>query len=267
MWWAVNGESIRGTTRTPLAPQAWGQTTRKGNRLYLHVFQWPTDGKLVVGGLKTEIESAWLLADPQSKLKFERSGLDQIITVPPSAPDATNSVVVLECASDPLADPVRVLSQNVPVDTLHVFDGKLVGGLRYGPGKKTDDVVLNWKSSSDAVVWPVRVNEETTYEVSINYITPEVRKTAKIVEGDAGKETSQAGGGAEGAFIVKLGSHALHSEVRQGKDIEYVLGEATLKPGEQEIRVEGVKITGEELMRLRKVMLKPLRSTTRPSAQ
>ena len=62
-WWKVNGESIRGTTRTPLPVQAWGESTRKGNTLYLHVFQWPSDGKLVVGGLKSDVKKAWLLAD------------------------------------------------------------------------------------------------------------------------------------------------------------------------------------------------------------
>ena len=43
-WWKVNGESsIRGTKATPLAVQSWGETTRKGNKLYLHVFDWPED--------------------------------------------------------------------------------------------------------------------------------------------------------------------------------------------------------------------------------
>jgi hypothetical protein len=263
-WWAVNGESIRGTTRTPLAPQAWGQSTRKGDRLYLHVFDWPSDGKLVVGGLKTPIKKASLLADPAEKLDFERSGLDQVITLPQAAPDAVKSVVVIDFVSEPAADPVRVLSPRVPVDTLHVFDGKLVGGLKLGPGKKTDDVVMNWKSSGAAVVWPVRVNETTAYEVSINYIAPEGSKTAKVVEGDEGKETTRAGQGARGSFVVNLGSHELSSEIKQGKDVEYVLGEVTLKPGEHEIRVEGVKITGEELMQLRKIMLKPLPNSKTP---
>ncbi|HEV2455025.1 MAG TPA: alpha-L-fucosidase, partial [Verrucomicrobiae bacterium] len=48
-WWRVNGQSIRGTTRTPLPVQTWGETTRKGNTLYLHVFNWPASGHLVVG--------------------------------------------------------------------------------------------------------------------------------------------------------------------------------------------------------------------------
>ena len=43
----------KGRDRTPLAVQAWGESTRKGSTLYLHVFDWPKDGKLIVGGLKS----------------------------------------------------------------------------------------------------------------------------------------------------------------------------------------------------------------------
>src|SRR6185295_2264554 len=61
-WWVWNGESIRGTTRTPLPVQSWGESTRKGNTLYLHVFDWPKTGELVVGGLKSNVKSAEVLA-------------------------------------------------------------------------------------------------------------------------------------------------------------------------------------------------------------
>jgi alpha-L-fucosidase len=39
-WMSVNVESIRGTKRTPLDRQAWGDSTVKGNTVYLHVFEW-----------------------------------------------------------------------------------------------------------------------------------------------------------------------------------------------------------------------------------
>lgn len=37
-WLAVNGDSIYGSERTPLPVQAWGESSTKGNMLYLHVF-------------------------------------------------------------------------------------------------------------------------------------------------------------------------------------------------------------------------------------
>ncbi|MES1195208.1 MAG: alpha-L-fucosidase, partial [Opitutus sp.] len=38
-WMNQNSESIYGCDRSPLPVQPWGAATRKGNRLYLHVFQ------------------------------------------------------------------------------------------------------------------------------------------------------------------------------------------------------------------------------------
>ena len=54
----VNGESIYGTTASPFpkAP-AWGRVTQKPGKLYLHVFDWPKDGKLVVPSDKSQGES------------------------------------------------------------------------------------------------------------------------------------------------------------------------------------------------------------------
>jgi len=257
-WWAVNGESIRGTSRTPLAPQAWGESTRKGSRLYLHVFHWPGDGNLVVGGLKTEVVKAWFLADPGNPLNFSRRDMDWTISVPETAPDAADSVVVVECAGEPAGDPVRLLSPRVTADTLHVFDGRISGGLKYGPGKKKDDVVLNWKATQDRVVWPVRLNEKASYEVVVCYDAPEGSKSSQVVEGDEGKEKTRAGTGAGGTFVVKIGAREFVRKVKPGKQVEDSLGRIMLEPGSHEVCVEAVEITGDELMCMRKIVLKPL---------
>jgi hypothetical protein len=128
-WWKVNGKSIRGTTRTPLPVQAWGESTRKGNTLYLHVFDWPRDGKLVVGGLKSDVTKAHLLADPGKPLAVTRDGIDLVIDVPSQAPDLVNTVIALDCAGEPLADSARLLAVNVTSNSLRAFDAKLEGKL------------------------------------------------------------------------------------------------------------------------------------------
>jgi len=257
-WWAINGESIRGTTRTLLAPQAWGESTRKGNCLYLHVFQWPPDGKLVVGGLKAELVKAWLLADKDKPLSFTRSGMDWTLCVPQTAPDTVDSVVVAECGGDPAGDPVRLLSSRVSSNTLHVFDAHLAGNIRFGHGKRTDDTVLNWKAPDDAVVWPVRLDKKTCFEAVIHYDAPAGSQSDKVVEGDAGKEMSRAGRGAGGTFEVRIGPHTFVRTVNPGGQVAEPLGIITLDPGPHEIRVGAGEISGEELMRLRNVVLKPL---------
>lgn len=257
-WWKVNGESIRGTMRTPLPVQAWGESTRKGNSLYLHVFDWPRDGKLVVGGLKNDVTKAHLLADPGKPLSVTRAGTDLIIDVPSQAPDDANTVIALDCAGEPQADSARLLAVNVTGNSLRAFDAKLEGKLKFGPGKSSDAWVMNWKQTDDSVVWPVRLNAKATFEVTVVYDAPTDSKNNKVAEGDAGKELVRAHKGASGTYLVQAGSQAFTRDVRTGINVNELLGTMTLEPGTFTIRVSAKKITGEELMRLRAIILKPV---------
>ena len=256
-WWSLNGESIRGTTRTPLPVQAWGESTRKGNRLYLHVFEWPLNGKLIVGGLKTKVKKAYLLQAPGVPLETVSDGLDLTLTVPNTAPDLADSVVALECAGEPQGDLTRLLSPSVSVNTLRGYDGNLKGRLHFGPGKRKDDVVLDWFKKEFAVVWPVRVNAKTTFDLGINYDAPNESTQSKTAEGDAGKEAVRAQKGAGGVYCVQVGAKEFSKPVRQGKRIDEPLGKVTLEPGQYNIRVFAKEITGEELFRLLRISLKP----------
>lgn len=104
-WMDVNGESIYGTVGSPFKQLAWGRCTQKqmegGNtRLYLHVFDWPTSGSLVIPGLLNDTAGARLLATGAA-LKSRRDGDAVVIAVPPKAPDAINSVIVLDIMGKP----------------------------------------------------------------------------------------------------------------------------------------------------------------------
>ena len=97
-WMKVNGESIYGTTASPLGEVPWGRCTAKPGRLYLHVFDWPANGRLEVSGLKSKIKKAYLLADEKrAKLPLEsQSDGKVVITVPSKAPDPVDTVIVLQ---------------------------------------------------------------------------------------------------------------------------------------------------------------------------
>ena len=105
-WMKVNGESIYSTTASPFKTLEWGRCTQKiiegGTRLYLHVFDWPKDGKLVVPGIYNKSMNAYLLSDPdKNKLDVTRKEDALVISVPNVAPDKINSVVVLDVLGTP----------------------------------------------------------------------------------------------------------------------------------------------------------------------
>jgi alpha-L-fucosidase len=98
-WMKVNGEAVYGTAASPLAPLSWGRCTRReqhGNTvLYLSVFNWPADGRLLVPGLQQPVTAATLLANGK-KLATAASDEGLVITVPEKAPDAIATVIRLQ---------------------------------------------------------------------------------------------------------------------------------------------------------------------------
>ena len=105
-WMKVNGNAIYGTTKSPLAAQpAWGHVTQKGDKLYLHVFDWPADGKILVPGLKTQVAKAQLLKSGllgwHKKLPAANGDDGVTISVPKNAPDKISSTIVLKLKDAP----------------------------------------------------------------------------------------------------------------------------------------------------------------------
>jgi len=96
-WLEKNGESIYGTSGSPIGRLPWGRCTAKPGKLYLHVFDWPTDGKLEVPCPKEKVKKAYLLADKSVGLSIYFRKQDKAtIAVPTKAPDEIDTVVVLE---------------------------------------------------------------------------------------------------------------------------------------------------------------------------
>jgi alpha-L-fucosidase len=110
-WLHVNGDAIYGTSRSPFPYLAWGVATSKGGTLYLHVFDWPKDGKLIVP-LSNQAKSVTLLASGE-KLSVTSADGKMVITVPPTAPDAADSVIALEIKGKPVTSPLPTVGAKV----------------------------------------------------------------------------------------------------------------------------------------------------------
>ncbi len=104
-WMQVNGQAIYGTQASPFQKLPWGRCTKKATAgsttLYLQVFQWPQDGRLLVPGLRSKVAAAYLLADAgKQALPTEAVESGVCVSVPATAPDAICSVVVLQVAGE-----------------------------------------------------------------------------------------------------------------------------------------------------------------------
>jgi len=96
-WLKVNGESVYGTTASPIGILEWGRCTVKPGWRYLHVFAWPWEGTLEVSGLKEKVKRAYLLADPDREdLTVRQEGESLLIELPETAPDPIDTVIALE---------------------------------------------------------------------------------------------------------------------------------------------------------------------------
>ncbi len=243
-WMDVNEASIRGAGRTPLPVQSWGESTRKGDLLFLHVFNWPENGELILSGLKSDIKMAWLLSDPKKDILpvKELSSIDKIISVPVHAPDLVNTVIVVQVEGEMETDSRRLLSA-YQQNRLHVFDGKLKGkGLKFGGGKRTNDYITGWTSTEQSIKWNTRLAQSQIFNVVIEY--------------------NSVGEKERGKFKIKIGEKILTGVVKNTKNgvnkyKKINLGMVKLPKGDCPVEVTAVTIPGNELMRLRAIYLIP----------
>jgi alpha-L-fucosidase len=107
-WMKVNHEAIYGTTASPFQKLPWGRCTQKPGKLYLHVFDWPADGHLLVP-ISNEPQKAYLLSEKSRRLNVTSVPEGKIVKAPPTSPTPHAGVVVLEIRGQPrvLATAVR----------------------------------------------------------------------------------------------------------------------------------------------------------------
>lgn len=100
-WLKVNGEAIYGTRGgLVMHPLNFGRTTYRTRpdgktTLYLHIWYWPPEGKLLLPGLKQAPRSARLLGS-EAQIASARSDTGLVVSLSGTAPDPDVSVVALE---------------------------------------------------------------------------------------------------------------------------------------------------------------------------
>lgn len=226
-WMKVNGEAVYGTTASPFKILPWGRATKrveaKTTTLYLHVFDWPADGKLVVPGLKAKVQSARLLAGG-TVLPATATEEGLTINLPLLAPDAVASVIEVKIQGGLTVAPYTVKQQ---------VDGKVLLGAEMAdihnqPGEASAMTEGSWEarnigywtSARSWVSWNVVIHKPGTYTIKALAGTPAATSRFSVQVGDQ----------AIGASVTGTGDYNRYTEV--------VLGTVTIdKAGVQTIAI------------------------------
>jgi alpha-L-fucosidase len=167
-WMKANGASVYGTTASPFAKLAWGRCTQKPGKLYLHVFDWPKDGRLVVP-LTSKVNKAYVLARQGDVLttvvESPESGV--VVRVPSEAPDARDTVVVLEIEGTPTVIETGALTQAADGSfTLPAAEAVTHGETIKVEGETGRENLGFWIDPGDWVGWPIAVTKPGTFKVT-----------------------------------------------------------------------------------------------------
>jgi alpha-L-fucosidase len=243
-WMKVNGAAIYDTTANPFKRLPWGRCTKKitpdGAILYLHVFNWPADGQLVVPGLKNTAQRAYLLADPAKKALPAQDNPDGLtLTVPSGAPDPASSTIVLE-----VKGPLDIGQAGVVQDydgsvVLPASEARLHGGdIKYETGDQRDCLGF-WTNPDDWADWEFKVARTGRFEVTAEIAGLE-RASLEVSVGEGRTKGAVAATGDYGKFkVTKLGVLEIAS------------------PGKVTLAVRPVK-EGWQPLNLKAVRLKPV---------
>jgi alpha-L-fucosidase len=223
-WTAKYGESVFGTGVTPFTKLPWGECTTGEEKLYLHVFNWPEDGKIEVPGLQNPVVAVYPLSNPDKSLRYSNGsislkGVDQ---------DPNNTVIVLEYEEELNVEPLRTLPEK---------DGTLV--------LKGSDAIHHGKYGRESYrsiladyyrTWDVGALDAGTYDVSLIYKLRARQKDFRLevgggalafsIKGKAGKEEPFIMDGNEQVADVVKGAGGDWQKVTVGT-VE------VLKPGNQ----------------------------------
>lgn len=94
-WLKVNGEAVYGTRGGPYKPTDYMVSTRKENKIYLHLLKTPVAGLKLPFPKGTKISTAYFL-DGKSTVNVTQTKTSIEINIPESLPDEIASVLVLE---------------------------------------------------------------------------------------------------------------------------------------------------------------------------
>ncbi|MCE5185926.1 MAG: alpha-L-fucosidase [Planctomycetaceae bacterium] len=214
-WMKYYKHTVISAVRSPLPLQNWGAVTRKENTLYLHVFEWPADQKLVLAGLKNKLVSVEMLnKDKKEPLAFSRvNPMDTRIALPKNAPDSMDSVIEVVFEGGPDVVKSRLLDAG-RANRLHVFDSDVHDRVRFLDGKTNRDCTTEWDDPKAILTWNVRNDAPADFNIQLITVlktssggTCELKIDGQVIPAAIGKEPVTGAGRmalAEGEHVISI---------------------------------------------------------------
>jgi alpha-L-fucosidase len=196
-WLAVNGESIYGTTYGFIPAQPWGVTTAKPGKLFLHVFNKPQNGKLVIPDFTNRVTKVYTL-EGKNKVIFKQNGKELIIDISSSTGATGNTVFVIEYnGSQPAyntTSPVTV-SQQYAMNNVEAVFAKNSGNAKttsltyshYFGDWKHATCVTAMAAPNDAATFQIRIADPGDYKIILEYACPQASTNQEASLEIAGK--------------------------------------------------------------------------------
>jgi len=215
-WMKVNNEAIYATTASPFKRLPWGRCTKMLHgadaTLYLHVFDWPSDGRLLVPGLKNQAQKAYLLSDARRQsLKTERASDGLSVSLPLTAPDPVSSTVVLKIKGAPEVEQIGICQDFDGTILLPASEAQLHGDqIKYESGARRDNIGF-WFDPAEWADWEFTVTKPGRFEVSAE-IAARGPASVQLSLGDQNLHTEAPVTGDYGKFKrVKVGNVEIQS--------------------------------------------------------
>jgi len=184
-WMKQNGDAIYDTTASPFKRLPWGRCTKRTSgvdtTLFLHVFDWPTSGKLAAPGLRNAVTAARLLARSE-KLMFSQNDDGVVVDVPAVAPDSISSTVLLQIHGTPEVEPIFLRQDTDGSIQLPASESDLQGALQYETGSGKDNIGF-WNNPADTAGWTFKVNHAGQFKVTADIAAVDAGTFQVIVDG------------------------------------------------------------------------------------
>ena len=173
-WIKNHSVTIYGASASPWQKAfSWGDVTVQNNKLYLHIYEWPKNGRIYLPGLSNSLSKASVLGST-SKVNVTKEGDWTVVHVSKEQPSAMIPVIQLSYEGQLKVDHGLALDGETSVNLLSIFSSQKdcqltqLGWMeKFGEWKHVE-VINKWTQSSE-VSWELNVRNAGKYSLEMTY--------------------------------------------------------------------------------------------------